>query len=218
MLCARITPFVSARTEVSVIMLGTSRKYPKCRASATGVRDVAGLGRTDWGPWALAGVFALQASWGRGATRGRGLGLGLGRLDFGEGGRGVREAGGVYLAGGTDEGLDLGCDIPDVDVHARDDAAVVEPEGDELEGVAVAAIYDLVVAAGQRQARAFHAEVVLVAVEVGHPVVLDLLAEHRLGGRLAAVERVRPVIHAQVAAEHRVVGARHVAGGEDVLT
>src|SRR6202044_2218909 len=107
--------------------------------------------------------------------------------DLGERDGGVGQAGGVQGAGGADEGLDVIGDVPDVDVHAGDQAALAEPEGDELQGVGVAPVDDLVVGAGDGQARALHAEVVLVAVEVGHPVVLDLLAKHRLRGGLAAV-------------------------------
>ena len=121
--------------------------------------------------------------------------------DFGQRDGGVGEAGGVQGPGGADERLDVVVDVPDVDVHARDRLAFLEPEGDELQALAAAAVDDLVVGARQRQARGLHAEVVLIAVEVRHPVVFDRLAEHGLRGRLAAVERVRPVVHAQVAAE-----------------
>ncbi len=71
--------------------------------------------------------------------------------------------------------------------------------------------------AGLGQAGAFHAEVVLVAVEVRHPVVADGLAEHGPGGGRAAVQGVGPVLDADPAAEQRVERVRDVAGGEDVL-
>src|SRR6516164_1568244 len=119
-----------------------------------------------------------------------------GGSDFGEGDVGVGEAGEVDLAGGADEGLDVVVDVPDVDVHAGHDAAAGEPEGDELEPFAVAPVGDLVVAAGRGQARALHAELVLVAVEVGHLVEYDRLAEHRPGGGRAAVQRIGPVLDA----------------------
>ena len=83
-------------------------------------------------------------------------------------------------------------------------------------GLRVAAVDDLVVAAGLGQARALHAEVVLVAEEVGHPVVHDGLAEHGLGRGRAAVQGVGPVLDANAPAEQRVERAGDVAGGEDV--
>ena len=76
---------------------------------------------------------------------------------------------------------------------------------------------DLVGGARRGQARAFHAEVVLVAEEIRHPVVADGLAEHGPGGGRAAVQRVGPVLDADPAAEQRVERVRDVAGGEDVL-
>src|ERR1700746_3973593 len=112
--------------------------------------------------------------------------LSAGGLEVGEGDVGVGEAGGVYRAGGADQGLDVVVDVPDVDVHAGDHGAAGEPEGDELQGGSVAAVEDLVVAARGGQARALHAEVVLVAVEIRHRVVADGLAEHGPGRRPAA--------------------------------
>jgi hypothetical protein len=53
---------------------------------------------------------------------------------------------------------------------------------------------DLVVAAGNGQSRAFHAEVVLVGEEVRDGVVHDGLPEHRPGGGRAPVQGVRPVL------------------------
>src|SRR6185437_9576992 len=137
-------------------------------------------------------------------------------LGIGWGGVGVGAGGGVYRAGGADQGLDVVVDVPHIDVHAGDHDAAGEPEGDELPGGRVAAVEDLVVAARGRQARALHAEVVLVAVEVRHLVVADGLAQHGPGGGRAAVQGVGPVLDANPAAEQRVEGVRDVAGGEDV--
>src|SRR6185437_12767933 len=107
---------------------------------------------------------------------------GDGEIEVGEGDGGVGEAGEVYWAGGADEGLDVVVDVPDVDVHAGDDDAAGEPEGDEFQGRRVAAVGDLVIAARGGQAGALHAEVVLVAIEIRHRVVADGLAEHGPGG------------------------------------
>ena len=59
---------------------------------------------------------------------------------------------------------------------------------------------DLVVAAGNGQSRAFHAEVVLVGEEVRDGVVHDGLPEHRPGGGRAPVQGVRPVLDPAAAA------------------
>ena len=72
------------------------------------------------------------------------------------------------------------------------------------------------VSAGPAEPRVLHAEVVLVGEEVRHPVVADLLPEHRPRGGRTAVERVGPVLDAHVPAVERVEGRRDVAGGEDV--
>src|SRR6201989_3306262 len=77
----------------------------------------------------------------------------LGGLEVGEGDVGVGEAGGVYRAGGADQGLDVVVDVPDVDVHAGDHDAAGEPERDELQRVPVAPVEDLVVRARGGQAR-----------------------------------------------------------------
>ena len=51
-----------------------------------------------------------------------------------------------------------------------------------------------------REARVLHADVVLVGEEVRHAVVGDVAAEHRAGGRGPLVERVGPVLDADVLA------------------
>src|SRR4029077_12027188 len=129
---------------------------------------------------------------------------------------GVGEAGGVYRAGNADQGLYVVADVPDVDGHAGDHAAAGEPERDELQGCRVAAVEDLVVVARRGQARALHAELVLIAVEVRHLVVADVLAEHGAGGGRAAVQGVGPVLDADPPPEQGVEGVRDVSGGEDV--
>src|ERR1700685_3902099 len=100
----------------------------------------------------------------------------------------VGEAGEVDRAAGADEGLDVVADVPDVDVHAGHDPAAGQPEGDELQPGAVAAEGDVVVGGGRGQARALHAEVVLIAEEVRHLVVDHRLAEHGPGRGRAAVQ------------------------------
>src|SRR5688572_13895499 len=55
---------------------------------------------------------------------------------------------GVDPAPRADQLLDLLVDVPDVDVHAGDDAPVREPEGDELAPGRIAAEHDLVPAGG----------------------------------------------------------------------
>src|SRR5215475_14298701 len=82
----------------------------------------------------------------------------LERLDLVEGDGGVGEALGVDLAAGADQVLDRVGDVPDVDVHAGEDAAVAQPERDELAGRDVAAVDDLVVAAGAGVPGVLHAE------------------------------------------------------------
>src|ERR1700746_2594578 len=142
--------------------------------------------------------------------------LSAGGLEVGEGDVGVGEAGGVYRAGGADQGLDVVVDVPHVDVHAGDHDAAGEPERDELQRVPVAPVEYLVIRARGGQARALHAEVVLVAVEVRHRVVAHGLAQHGPGGGRTAVQGVGPVLDADTPAEQRVEGVRDVAGGEDV--
>src|SRR4051812_48650411 len=51
---------------------------------------------------------------------------------------GVGEAAGVHLDAGANQRLDLIGHVPDVDVHARDHAPALEPEGDELATLDVA--------------------------------------------------------------------------------
>src|SRR5215469_3632700 len=95
---------------------------------------------------------------------------------------------------GADQRFDLGVDVPDVDVHAGRDAPAVQPEGDELAALAVAAEDHLIPL--RRVPRVLHPHVVLVGVEVRDAVVADLLAEHRAGRGRALVERVRLVLDA----------------------
>src|SRR5437764_4429684 len=125
--------------------------------------------------------------------------MGVG-LEVGEGDVGVGEAGGVYGAGGADQGLDVVLDVPDVDVHAGHDGTVGETERDELQGGGIAAVEDLVIGARSGQAGALHAQLVLVAVVIGHPVVAHGLAEHGSRGGRAAVQGVGPVLHPYPAA------------------
>ena len=61
-----------------------------------------------------------------------------------------------------------------------------------------------------------HADLVLVGEEVRQPVVGRAVAEHRPRGGRALVQRVGPVLDADVAVVARVEGVRDVAGGEDV--
>ena len=80
----------------------------------------------------------------------------------------------------------------------------------------VAADHDLVVAVGLGVAGVLHAEVVLVGEEVRQPVVGGGSAEHGLGGDGRLVQRVGPVLDAELPAQQRVVGVGDVTGGEDV--
>ncbi len=61
-----------------------------------------------------------------------------------------------------------------------------------------------------------HAAVVLVAEEVGQPVVPRADPEDRGGHRLGLVQGVVPVLHPQPVAEGRMPGVGHVTGGVDV--
>src|SRR5690242_2650200 len=60
--------------------------------------------------------------------------------DLGQRDGGVGEAGGVQGPGRADERLDVVVDVPDDDVHARHQLTFLEPEGDELQARAVAAV------------------------------------------------------------------------------
>ena len=106
--------------------------------------------------------------------------------------------------------------VPDVDVHAGHHRAAGQPERDELQRRRVAPVHDLVVVAGLGQPGRLHAQVVLVAEEVRHPVVGHRLAEHGAGRGRAAVQRVGPVLHPDPAAQQRVGHVGHVTGREDV--
>src|SRR5690606_24448525 len=128
----------------------------------------------------------------------------------------VGQLGPVGGGAGVDQGLDVVGDVPDVDVHAGHDLAVGQPEGDVLAAGEVAPDHHVVGLAGADVTGVLHAEVVLVGVEVGQPVVGGVLAEHGAGGDGGLVEGVRPVFDPDVGVEQRVVGAGHVAGGEDV--
>ncbi|CAM5693373.1 hypothetical protein SAFG77S_09962 [Streptomyces afghaniensis] len=140
-----------------------------------------------------------------------------GRAERPEGYLWVGEHGDVYRLGGADEGLELVVDVPDVDVHAREHPVAGEPEGDELTSRHVTAEDDLVVATGLDVSGVFHAQVVLIGEEVRNPVVYRILsAEHRLGRDLRLVQRVGPVLDADVLAQQRVEGMGHVTGGIDV--
>src|SRR5215469_2213787 len=77
---------------------------------------------------------------------------------------------------GADQILHGVVDIPDIDVHPGEDAPTTEPERDELALLSVAAEDHLVVAARLDVPRVLHPQVVLVGVEVRHPVVGDILA------------------------------------------
>src|SRR5204862_1355592 len=103
--------------------------------------------------------------------------------------------------------------VPDVHVHARDHAAVREPEGDELAPREVATEDQLVTAGGI--ADELHPDVVLVGEEVRQAVVGGRLSEHRLRGDRRLVERVGPVLYAYAPVVERVLRAGHVTGGAD---
>ena len=106
-------------------------------------------------------------------------------------------------------------------MHAGQDPARARPEHEELRYHAgpdrrVAAEHHPVVPAGLDPAGVLHAQVVLVGEEVRQPVVAHRLAEHRAGGRLAAVQRVGPVLHPDPLTQQRMRDAGHVAGRVDV--
>src|ERR1039457_3642444 len=122
----------------------------------------------------------------------------------------------VHRLARTDQFLDRVVDVPDVDVHAGQYLPAAKPERDELTPGDVTTEDDLVVAAGFHVAGVLHAQVVLVGEEVGHPVVGNVLAEHRPGGCLGLVQRIGPVLDPDVLAEQGVEGARNVSGGVDV--
>src|SRR3954471_2831568 len=126
---------------------------------------------------------------------------------------GVAEARPVDGPATADQVLDRVDDVPDVDVHARGDDAVAQPEGDELARGGIPAEDHLLVARGEP--RVLHADVVLVGEEVREPLVRGRLAEHRAGRRLGLVQRVGPVLHPEPAAVERVEGVGHVADRED---
>ena len=68
---------------------------------------------------------------------------------------------------------------------------------------------------GTGVAGVFHVQVVLVGVEVRHPVVGGILPEHGPGSDLRLVQRVGPVLHPDVRAEQRVERACDVADRVD---
>src|SRR5690606_7646204 len=110
----------------------------------------------------------------------------------------VGQLGPVGGGAGVDQGLDVVGDVPDVDVHAGHDLAVGQPEGDVLAAGEVAPDHHVVGLAGADVTGVLHAEVVLVGVEVGQPVVGGVLAEHGAGGDGGLVEGVRPVFDPDV--------------------
>src|SRR3954453_10351006 len=130
-------------------------------------------------------------------------------------GRRVGQPGGVDRLPGAHQVADRAGDVPDVDVHAGEHPAPGEPEGDELPLRQVTADDDAVVAARGDVPGVLHAQVVLVAEEVGQPLVARREAEHGPRGDRGLVERVGPLLDPDVPAQQRVVGVGHVAGGED---
>src|SRR6516165_1937518 len=64
----------------------------------------------------------------------------------------------INLGARPDQGFDVGVDVPDVDVHAGQDPAVPQPEGDELTTGPVAAEHHFIPL--PRVSRVLHADVV----------------------------------------------------------
>src|SRR6516164_4508713 len=126
----------------------------------------------------------------------------------------VGQAGFVYAAAGPDQRLDVVVHVPHVDVHPGHHHAVGQPERDELAPGQVTPVYDLVVGIRLGEPGRFHAQIVLVAVEIRHRVVADPLAQHGPGRRGAAVQRVGPVLHPDVLSIQGVVGVGDVPGRE----
>nr|WP_228091480.1 PH domain-containing protein [Glycomyces sp. TRM65418] len=118
----------------------------------------------------------------------------------------------------ADQVLDLAHAVPGVHGHAREDAAVLGPEGDELQRLERAGDHDFVVGvrAGD-EAQVLHAQVVLVGEEVRQLVVRLLGPEHRLRRVRARVERGLPVLHPDRASVVDGRNARDVPRGPDVL-
>src|SRR5665647_3137075 len=123
----------------------------------------------------------------------------------------------VPPATGPDELLDLLGDVPDVDVHPSQHAALAQPEGDELPFGEVPADHELVVPVGPDVADVLHAQVVLVGVEVRQPVVRCVRAHDRPGGDRALPLRVGPVLrteHWANAQRQGAVAARSIMGAD----
>src|SRR3954451_19850922 len=123
--------------------------------------------------------------------------LGAGSGEVGEWRAGVGQAVAINPRVGRDQGTNVVLDVPDIDVHARGDAALAQPERDELAGGDVATHHDVVVATSEP--RVLHPDVVLVGEEVRDRVERLAAAEHRLGDRRALDTRVLPVLDADPA-------------------
>src|SRR5436305_9419825 len=126
---------------------------------------------------------------------------------------GIGEPAVVDGRAGADELLDVLRDVPDVDVHAGDDAVARQPERDELAPGGVAAEDDAVPAA--REAGVLHADLVLIGEEVRDALIGLPAAEHVARGGGALLDRVVPVLDPEALAVERMPRARDVPGRED---
>src|SRR4051812_39220428 len=125
----------------------------------------------------------------------------------------IRQPAHVHGLVGADHLLDRFGHVPDVHVHPGEYPAPLHPERYELPGGEIAPEDHLVPFRGV--AAVLHSDVVLVREEVGHAVVRGLVAEHRAGRGGPLVERVCPVLDADVAVEERVLRVGHVASREN---
>src|SRR5689334_8231850 len=119
----------------------------------------------------------------------------------------------VHRLAGRDDPLDRGRYVPDVHVHPGRDAAVAEPERDELAAGTIAAEDDRIV--GRRAPGVLHADVVLVGIEVRDAVVPLRLSEHVRCGDSTLALRVIPVLDTQASTVAGMPRVGDVAGGED---
>src|SRR4051794_18613429 len=124
----------------------------------------------------------------------------------------VRESSCVNRLLRLDECLHIVGDVPDVDVHPREDASVLCPEGDEFSGARVSAVDDVVVTIRADVAGVLHSQVVLICEEVGDSVVGDRLTKHRTGSQRSAIERVGPVLYSDAAPEEWVEYVGYITG------